>query len=273
MKSKLYVFCTRHDENLLALHQEAYILGIELIPIYINKIDTNTWHTLLQIITNNDYLIVLGFPFGSNNLSDFLSQFQYKKCLNNNAFKQKKIGSKLYQQQKIQQKYTAYHIPTCTVEYLDQKLSFPLICKPDDGSCGQNVKLIHSTNDISDVPDNYIFQPFIPNDGDWRVVVVNNKAISAIKRLGKVGQTTNNIATGNFAVAEKDSNVLQEIYTVAEIASKTMGFDYVGVDVIKDINTNKYYFLESNERPTFETSQILTGVNIAKKIIDSLIEK
>ena len=42
-------------------------------------------------------------------------------------------------------------------------------------------------------------------------------------------------------------------------------------NVIKDSTNDKYYFLESNERPTFETSQILTGINIAQKIIGKII--
>ena len=90
--------------------------------------------------------------------------------------------------------------------------------------------------------------------------------------MGKIGQATNNIATGNFAIKETNKSILENINDIAEKSAKTMGFDYVGIDIIKDLDTNKYYFLESNERPTFETSQILTGINIAQKIILELIK-
>lgn len=40
--------------------------------------------------------------------------------------------------------------------------------------------------------------------------------------------------------------------------------------LLQDKETDNYYFLESNERATFETSQLLTGTNIAQEIIKEL---
>jgi glutathione synthase/RimK-type ligase-like ATP-grasp enzyme len=271
--SKIYIFCVKHDENLLALYQESYFLGFECVAIYFKDIkDDKNFKSIMDTIGVNDYIIILHYPFGSDSLNNFISHFNYKKCLNSKAFQQTHIGNKLYQQNQVFQSDQSIAIATYPKSHFTRELPLPLIAKPWGGSCGQGVKLITDYNSLKDLSNNYIIQPYIPNDGDWRVVVVKGEPISAIKRLGKIDQPTNNIATGSFAVAETNEKTLKEIYRIATIASHSMSFDYVGVDVIKHIENDQYYFLETNERPTFETSQILTGTNIAKQIILTLVE-
>lgn len=267
--SKIYIICNRHDENLLSLVQEALYLGHSVVPYYVSK-GPNDLNKLYEIVTTDDYVMILHIGFGSEQLYDVVNKTKCKKFLNGRAFTHNLIGSKLFQQSKVQDCYPEFCIQTFTKDNLPNNIDLPLISKPVDGSCGVGVKLITNLNSVSDLPDNSILQQFIVNDGDWRVVVVGGKAISAIKRLGKQGQVTNNIATGSFAMTEKDPTTLASLYDIAEKVSDCIGFDYVGIDIIKDLQTNKYYFLESNERPTFETSQILTGTNIAKSIIQEL---
>lgn len=269
MNTKIYIFSNKHDENLLALYQECLDLNIECIPLYFKNLNLDAVKT---IITKNDYILILHFPFGSEALKSFISQFSYKKCLNGQAFQQESIGNKLYQQSQVKKTNPELTILTYKKNEFYNNISPPLIAKPCDATCGMGVKLITNYSQITLLDHKYIIQPYIPNDGDWRVVVVGGKAVSAIKRLGKIGQATNNIATGSFAIAEKNQYILNKIFPISEIAANNMGFDYVGVDIIKNLDTNKYYFLETNERPTFETSQILTGVNIAKSIIQTLIQ-
>jgi len=271
--SKIYIFCDRHDENLLALYQECYFLGFECIAIYFQNIkNDDSLKLIIDTITISDYIIILHFPFPSGYLSWFISRFQYKKCLNSSAFKQINIGNKIYQQIQVQKKDNTVNIPTYLVENLSSDCIFPLIAKPQNGSCGQGVQLINNHQDIEKLPKHFIIQPYIPNDGDWRVVVIDKKPVSAIKRVGRIGQATNNIATGSFALQETNTTILTKIFYIATLAAEAMSFDYVGVDVIKNIYNDQYYFLETNERPTFETSQILTGVNIAKEIINILVK-
>lgn len=266
--SKIYIICNRHDENLLSLYQEALYLDHQVIPFYHRTYD-ESFEKLYNAITENDYVMVLHTTFGSEHLHKLVDRIKCKKFLNANAFKQTNIGNKLFQQNMVSQTNQSITIPTYTKQN-NQGLTTPFIAKPFDGSCGAGIFLLEDKSLIKDAPDNYIFQPYVVNDGDWRTVVVGGKAISAIKRLGQIGRSTNNIATGSFAIKETDRTTLDTIYPLAESVSKCMGFDYVGIDIIKDVNTNRYYFLESNERPTFETSQILTGTNIAKSIIQEI---
>lgn len=269
--SIIYIICNRHDENLLSLHQEANSLGYSVIPFYHKGYDIS-FHELYKLVTPDDYVMILHTSFGSELLHDIISHTNCKRFLNSIPYQNNMIGNKLFQQNTINRFDPSITIPTYTKQDISELKTVPFIAKPSDGSCGSGVLLLTNQSNIINMPSNYIFQPYIPNDGDWRVVVVGNKSISAIKRLGKIGQATNNIATGSFAKKETDFNILNEIYPIAESVSKYLRFDYVGIDIIRDSNSGKYYFLESNERPTFETSQILTGKNIAHEIIKELVK-
>lgn len=265
--SKIHIICSRHDENLISLHQEAHYLGHNVIPFYIDKFNHQNLNKLYTQVHNDDYVMILHTNFGSELLYQIISRINCKKFLNSIPLSVSTIGDKFFQQQQVYKTNPTLTIDTYNKSNAIRSLSLPFIGKPSDGSCGRGVLLVESKEQIDELPNNYIFQPFIKNDGDWRVIVVGGKSISAIKRIGRVGQITNNLATGNFAVTEKNPLILENIYHVAEMAAKSMNFDYVGIDVIKNLENNKYHFLESNERPTFETSQILTGINIAQKII------
>lgn len=271
--SKIFVICNRHDENLLSLYQEGLRLGCEVIPFY-HKHLNESFKALYNEISSNDYVMILHTSFGSEHIHNIIRQINCKKFLNKEVFlNEPLIGNKTVQQKLVGLYNSNIIIDTYNKNNIPVNIKIPFIAKPNHGSCGQGIFLIHDILFTQDAPDHYIFQPYIKNDGDWRVIVVGGKSISAIKRLGQIGQTTNNIATGNFAVAETNISVLDEIYPIAESVAKSMNFDYVGIDIIKNIETNKYYFLESNERPTFETSQILTGINISKLILEELISE
>ena len=267
--SKIYVICNKHDENLLSLYQEANFLGHVIVPFYHKKYDSS-FHELYKIVTPDDYVMVLHASFGSDLLYDLIANINCKKFLNSISYQNNMIGNKLFQQSTVNKFDSTITIPTYTQQNISQLTTIPFIAKPSGGSCGSGVLLLRDKSTITNVPSGYVFQRYIKNDGDWRVVVVGGKSVSAIKRLGKIGQATNNIATGNFAIKETNPNVLDKIYSLAESVAKYLHFDYVGIDVIQDKETDKYYFLESNERATFETSQILTGTNIAQEIIKEL---
>jgi hypothetical protein len=272
--SKIYVICTKHDENLLSLHQEASYLNHQVIPVYTTEYNEKLVDTLRKNITLEDYVMILHVNFGTPVIPNLINSFECKRFLNRNSFiNYPYLGDKWFQQYQVSTVDNSIVIPTFYKDNVDLSYSDVWIAKPSTGSCGNGIGIIKS-EDIKPhydyIPQTYLLQPYIKNDGDWRVVVVGGKCISAIKRLRNPNHITNNIATGSFAIKEENSLVLEQIYSVAEKASVVMEFDYVGIDVIKDLTTNKYYFLESNERPTFETSQILTGINISRQIITEL---
>ena len=156
------------------------------------------------------------------------------------------------------------YIPTFTKDEILKENTDLFVSKPKVGSMGNNVLLLYDKEGIT---DDCIFQPLIRNGGDWRVVVINYKAVSMIKRKGK--GFLNNLAQGALGWNDWDD----EAARIAEEASKVLNIEFAGIDIIKCVDTGKYYFLESNSTTTFDTSQILTGINISDKLVEYIKEK
>lgn len=154
------------------------------------------------------------------------------------------------------------YIPTYLYSEIDQLNTIPFVGKPIYGSQGNGVELLYSKHTLS---LDKIYQPQIFNDGDWRIIVIDGKAVSSIKRKGN--NFLNNIAQGADSWSDWDDEAID----LAEKCAKALEIEYAGIDIIKELETNKYYFLESNSTSTFDTSQILTGVNIAEKLTDYIV--
>ncbi len=156
------------------------------------------------------------------------------------------------------------YIPTYTLDEI-KKLDIDLFVeKPIKGSMGIGVELLHNKENFQ---ENCIYQPFIRNNGDWRVIVINNKAVSMIMRKGF--KFRNNLAQGAIGWQDWDD----EAAYLAEKASMALDIEYAGIDIIKDIDTEKYYFLESNSTTTYDTSQILTKIDIGDILVEYINEK
>lgn len=168
-----------------------------------------------------------------------------------------------YKQYQIIKAAGINHIPTYTFDEVKDIDFIPFVSKPKYGSMGIGIELLYSKHILS--PNN-IFQPPIRNDGDWRIIVIGEKAVSSIKRYGS--GFLNNIAQGAYAWSDWDNEAVK----LAEEAAKALEIEYAGIDIIKDLDTGKYLFLECNSTPVFDTSQILTGINIADELVKYIIK-
>ena len=132
---------------------------------------------------------------------------------------------------------------------------FPCIYKTLLGSLGDSVYLIDNKDEIREIIkrngkyNKYIFQEFIPNDFDYRVVVANNKASSVCKRTRVKDKYRNNVALGAKEEFINIKDTPQVILDIAVQASQALNLNWAGVDVVTDKNTNKNYVLEVNRRP------------------------
>ena len=131
-------------------------------------------------------------------------------------------------------KYSTYqflkeHGFPCLETFLDAKdLSFPYVMKSVDGHGGSEVCLISSKEERK--PDNkkYIFQKYLPNNGDVRLYVLNGKIIGAVKRSNKQ-DFRSNFSLGGEVEAYEPSKEMTEI---ALKISRLLKSDYIGVDFI-----------------------------------------
>lgn len=272
--AKIVVIRKCHDLSLLALHQEMAMSSVDVVTISVNRLDSIDIATLSSI-SSKDVVFLLGTDLPSSRLPELVGYVNCRYFFNAKPFRCERIGDKRYQQEAVARVAPQYAIETHSIGSVDgAKLQFPVLVKPPDGTCGRGVRLLESAEDFRrSRKSSLIVQPFIRNDGDWRVVVIDGKAVSAIKRVGRIGQVTNNIATGSYAIAERTPAVLERVFEVAEAAAAALEFDYVGIDVIRDLDDDGFFFLEANERATFETSQLLTGINIAGILSRSILAR
>jgi glutathione synthase/RimK-type ligase-like ATP-grasp enzyme len=168
-----------------------------------------------------------------------------------------------YIQYLIIKKSGVNYIPTYTHDEIQNIPIDIFVSKPSKGSMGNGVELLFSKNNLL---KSNIYQPLIRNDGDWRVVVINGKAVSMIKRKG-LG-FLNNLAQG--AVGWSDWN--NEAAKLAEESAKALNIEFAGIDIMQCLDTGKYYFLECNSTTTFDTSQILTRIDIAEELVNYIVK-
>jgi glutathione synthase/RimK-type ligase-like ATP-grasp enzyme len=138
---------------------------------------------------------------------------------------------------------------------IEKICKLPCIYKTVLGSLGSRVHLIDSKDEIEGTIkkngkyNRYIFQEFISNDFDYRVVVANNKATSVCKRTRVEDKYRNNVALGAIEEFVSIENTPKDILKIAVDASKALKLNWAGVDIVTDNNTNKNYVLEVNRRP------------------------
>ena len=112
----------------------------------------------------------------------------------------------------------------------------------------------------------FYLQSFVKASHDYRVFVVNNHAIAAMKRTGD--SWLHNAALGAKCAACNEADVME----IALQAARVLEIDYCGVDVIRDEN-GQLFVLEVNSIPAWRGLQSVTGINIAQALADDFLSK
>jgi glutathione synthase/RimK-type ligase-like ATP-grasp enzyme len=148
------------------------------------------------------------------------------------------------------------------IDAYQHRVGFPGIFKANYGAHGENNYLIRDASAatvIFDDQSDYIAQPFVVNDGDFRVLVQGAAEPLQIYRQAQGDSHLNNTSQGAEATLVK---VLPEaILHDAQRIGVYFGMHIAGVDVMHDKTNDSYVFLEVNSHP-----QILTGAFTDEKI-------
>ncbi|HOF79063.1 MAG TPA: ATP-grasp domain-containing protein [Candidatus Dojkabacteria bacterium] len=158
---------------------------------------------------------------------------------------------------------------------IEKICKLPCIYKTSLGSLGSNVYLIDKKTDIEQtIKENgkynrYIFQEFIPNTFDYRVVISNGKPESVCRRTRIKDKFRNNVALGASEDFVNVKDVSKDILELAIQSAKALKLNWAGVDVVTDTDTGRNYVLEVNRRPglTVKSSEI----SAACKYINDLV--
>ena len=148
-------------------------------------------------------------------------------------------------------------------------LNQKLVIKPLFGSQGQGVRQVTESLPLPGdkfVDSVFYLQKFIEATHDYRVLVVNNKAVSAMKRTGETW--LHNVAQG----ADCEKTVEADVLAIACQAASVLDIAYCGVDVIRDAD-GKLYVLEVNSIPAWRGLQSVTDINIAQVLVDDLLSQ
>lgn len=158
------------------------------------------------------------------------------------------------------------------IEEIERVCKLPCIYKILQGSLGSHVYLINQKGDIKQtIKDNgkynrYIFQEYIPNNFDYRVVIANGRPTSVCKRTRVTDKFRNNVALGAEEDFIKIKDVSEDVLDIAIEATNALKLNWAGVDVVTHKDTGKNYILEVNRRPglTEKSSEITAAYKYIK---------
>ncbi len=118
------------------------------------------------------------------------------------------------------------------------------VYKPVYGFDGKGIYLFTSVDEIKEEPPYYV-QEYVKNDRDYRIFVIDNEAVGAIKR--ESAHLTHNIHQGGCGQAV---DIPKDMAEAAEEAARAVGIDYCGVDLLP-LEDGGYTVLEVNGTPNW----------------------
>ena len=152
----------------------------------------------------------------------------------------------------------------------------PVVIKLLEGTQGLGVVLAETNKAARSVVEAFdslktrvILQEFIKEAGgsDIRAFVVNGQIVGAMKRTGKEGEFRSNLHRGGKA---EIINLSRSEKATALKAVRSMGLAIAGVDMLQ--SKRGPLVLEVNSSPGLEGIEKATGVNVAGKIIEYVVE-
>lgn len=165
-------------------------------------------------------------------------------------------------------------------EKMASKIPLPFVIKPVSGSWGRDTYLVHNLEDVHHNLENLserawymdsgiLLQEFVENPGrDIRVFVIGDEVVASMYRYAKEGEWRTNVALGAIG---KNCEPNDEIKELSLKSVKAIGGDIMSVDLIE--GPEGLRVLEVNGAADFKGLTESTGVNIAEKIVDYLVNQ
>ncbi len=147
---------------------------------------------------------------------------------------------------------------------------YPLVVKCSEGGMGQAVWKAQDVEGLQDIIEDkrnqsLVYQPFVKNDCDFRVLVIGGKVLGIMKRTAKDGEWKNNFALGGSVVAFEDEKM--DIF--CKDVCRKLELEYVGLDVFKV--GEGYKIIETNIFACFEGfEEAFPHENVALQILRAL---
>ena len=154
-----------------------------------------------------------------------------------------------------------------------KEIGFPMVVKEAYGSFGEQVYLASDLESLNKIIDSIGYKDFLIQEfvtyskgKDVRINVVGDKAIVSMLREND-NDFRSNISSGGHGSLYQPS---KEFIDLALKATKALGLDFAGVDVMFD--KDGPIICEANSNPQFASTLKATGVNLADYIADYIIK-
>ena len=154
-----------------------------------------------------------------------------------------------------------------------KEIGFPMVIKEAYGSFGEQVYLANDQESANKIIDaigykDFLIQEYISSSKgkDVRINVVGNQAIVSMLREND-NDFRSNISSGGHGSIYQPA---PEFIDLALKASKALGLDFAGVDVM--FGKDGPILCEVNSNPQFASTLKATGVNLADYIADYILK-
>ncbi|MBW2997245.1 ATP-grasp domain-containing protein [Candidatus Woesearchaeota archaeon] len=152
---------------------------------------------------------------------------------------------------------------------------FPVVVKERVSEKGRGVFVLESKEEVEtffkdkDI-NQHFFVEFVNIKKDIRVIVLNYKAVAAVRRNIRFKDNQGYKGIG-VKVAEQ-FEIPEEMAQKAVEVAKKLGIEFCGLDFVIDEN-DEQYMLECNSSVAFTSTERVLGMNIAESVVDLLIKK
>lgn len=151
-------------------------------------------------------------------------------------------------------------------------LGTPFVAKGLESSMGEQISLIECEEDLQKICKEYgmekewLFEEFITTSfgRDMRFYSIRGEVVACMQRKSQ-GDFRANVALGASVEAFEITPQIRQISK--DIYNRT-GLDFLGIDLL--FGKDKPYFCEINVMPGIEGIEMATGVNVAKKIMETI---
>lgn len=136
--------------------------------------------------------------------------------------------------------------------FIETTLDYPCIVKSNSAMRGEDNFKVNTREQLvaacDSIGSNIVCQEYIPNDGDFRVLIIENNSRPLVLERKASGSShlNNKSAGGTISLVEQPDPVLMEC--AMHIAEK-LNYRLVGVDLMKHKEEGQWYFLEVNATP------------------------
>lgn len=161
------------------------------------------------------------------------------------------------------------------IDKVIDELGLPLVFKRVYSSLGLGVHLVNTKKELVDLYKQYFrepiqFQEYIKTSfgTSIRVLIINEKVVGGFMRYNPSDFRSNfgkNASSKKLAETEKYYDFAQKIANIFQI-------EYAGIDILLG-NSNEPILCEINSNAFFEEFEKITGINVAEKYAQMVVEK